>query len=259
MTQPHILITNDDGLHAPGIKALYLALKQIATVTVVAPVTEQSGVSQKITFTEPLRVLQIETNGSGITYGIHGTPSDCVQLGVNAILESPPDLIISGINQGANNALTTFHSGTAGAAREGALLGIPSIAVSLASHTSTDFSYASHIAVRTAQLILKYGLPQDTFLNINVPAKKKEEINGIRVTSLGMSRFRGKYKADNDHRGKGFYWMVGALINFDQDNPFSDTAALQDNAVSITPILLSQTNNAYIETLKQIVDTADFS
>ena len=176
MSLPSILVTNDDGIHAPGIQALVQSLKSIGTVTVVAPITEKSAVGHAITVSDPLRVTEVDHDGVFFGFAVNGTPADCVKIAVKCLLDRPPDLVISGINQGSNTATNVIYSGTVSAAAEGAIMGIPSMAVSLTSFTSKDFSYAGKVTCQIATEVLKKGLPPRTCLNINVPALPENEI-----------------------------------------------------------------------------------
>lgn len=248
-TMPKILITNDDGVHAKGLFALYDAVKALGDVTVVSPLLEQSGVGHAITMIEPLRILEIPLADNKIMYGLKGTPADCVKIAVNSLMDTPPDIVLSGINQGSNTALNVLYSGTVAAAREGAILGIPSAAISLASHTFGDFSYASEIAGKVARLLLSHPLPVNTMLNVNVPAVPAERITGIRITRQGMSRFKETYVKEADQRGKLFFWLTGQMKNLDIDDSLTDTHALSEQAVSITPIHFDLTDEPFRETL----------
>ncbi len=164
-----ILLTNDDGINAKGLTTLRESIKEIADVIVVAPETEQSAVGHAITLSDPLRVREVDRNGEFIGYAVNGTPADCVKIAVRAILKDPPDMIVSGINLGANIATNVIYSGTVSAATEGTILGIPSIAISLATFVNPDFSFAANFAKRLALATHENGLPDGTLLNVNVP------------------------------------------------------------------------------------------
>ena len=237
-----ILISNDDGIHSEGIKALARALRRVGEVYVVAPDRERSAVSHSLTIHRPLRVEQHATH----IYAIDGTPTDCINIAVNGILKKRPDLVVSGINKGGNLGDDVTYSGTVSAAMEGTLLGIPSIAISLASRGNFDFTLAARFAVRLARFVLKNGLPKDTLLNVNVP--EGVDIKGYRVTKQGK-RFYGDAVVEKvDPRGKKYYWIGGDILKWEggQDTDFQ---AVADQFISITPVHLDLTNYASFKEL----------
>ena len=170
----HVLISNDDGIAAPGIHALVKEIRKIAKVTVVAPDRQQSAVGHAITMNYPLRAIPYERDGEFFGYAVDGTPADAVKLGVRYLLKERPDLVVSGINHGSNTAINILYSGTVSAATEGTVLGIPSIAVSLTTYDEADFTYAAKFSARLAAVVLERGLPAGTLLNVNVPAVSPE-------------------------------------------------------------------------------------
>ena len=182
MSAPQILITNDDGIYAPGIKHLYNALDKLGDVHVVAPLAEKSAVGHAITVSEPLRVSKVERDGKFFGYAINGTPADCVKLAVKCILEKKPDIVVSGINQGSNTATNVIYSGTVSGAAEGVIMGIPAIAISLVSFTKEEFSYAEKIARYITSQVIEKGLPERTILNVNVPPVTENEIIDVVAT-----------------------------------------------------------------------------
>src|SRR5512135_16648 len=188
-----ILISNDDGIDAPGIYALVQEVRKIADVSVVAPDKQQSAVGHAITMNYPLRAVPFRKNNEFFGYAVEGTPADAVKLGVRFLLKQKPDLLLSGINHGSNTAINILYSGTVSAATEGTVLGIPSIAVSLTTHGQADFSYAARFAARLARRVLDEGLPQGTLLNVNVPAVPEPEIAGVRVTRQGSSSWEDTF------------------------------------------------------------------
>jgi 5'-nucleotidase len=165
----NILVCNDDGIDAPGLFTLVQELKRMGNVTVVAPDKQQSAVGHAITMQYPLRVKEFKKNGKFFGYAVQGTPADCVKLAVKALLPKAPDLVVSGVNHGANTAISIIYSGTVSAATEGTILGIPSIAVSLTTYAPADFRYAAKVARMVAEKVIAKGLPSGTLLNINVP------------------------------------------------------------------------------------------
>lgn len=243
----NILVTNDDGIHAPGIIALAHALQAIGTVTIVAPDREQSAVGHALTLHHPLRVSQL----ADLRYAVDGTPTDCVNLGIHTLLAERPDLVVSGINRGGNLAEDVTYSGTVSAAMEATLMGVPAIAVSLVTTgAGTNYAAAGTIAARIAKLVAHNGLPPDTFLNINVPDLPLEQINTPLVTCQGKRHFAGMIVDKVDPRGRNYYWIGSVEVNF-IDLPGTDFAAISRNHVSITPLHLDLTNHASIATLNK--------
>lgn len=230
-----ILLTNDDGIYADGIWALFKELKKIGDVTVVAPDTEQSSVGHSITLSYPIWIKKISRKGKFFGHAISGTPADCVKFATSVILKQKPDLVVSGINFGANDGCSVFYSGTVAGAREGALLGIPAMAISLATFDDPNFSYAAKIGSKLARAILKNKLTQGTFLNVNVPNVKPKNIKGIRITTQGDVPILGSFSKRRDPNLRDYYWMTGKSPACKND-PNVDTCALDRDYVTITPI-----------------------
>jgi 5'-nucleotidase len=243
-----VLISNDDGIHAPGIRALADAIRQIADVTIVAPDKQQSAVGHAITMSIPLRVHRVEENGALFGYAVDGTPADAVKLAVRAILSKKPDLVISGINHGSNTAISVIYSGTVSAATEGTILGIPSFAISLTTYGPADFSYAAEFAKKLALRVRDKGLPRGTLLNVNVPAVPASEIAGIMVTKQGKSIWNDEFEARRDPSNREYFWLKGDLLELDHDDDV-DQRAILNNKVSITPIHYDLTDYAMLDTL----------
>lgn len=250
MKKPSILITNDDGIYAPGILQLFKSLLDIGTVTVVAPLIEKSAVGHAITISDPLRVVEVERDGIFFGYAINGTPADCIKLGVQCIIEKKPDLIVSGINLGPNTATNIIYSGTVSAAAEAIIMGIPAMAVSLASFTSNNFTYAGKIANQLTKEILMNGLPDETLLNVNVPAVPESEINDIIVTRQGKGRYQEAFDKRTDPNNRTYYWLTGKKMLLDKDEDVDDLAVMHNN-VSITPIHYDLTNYEFLEELNK--------
>jgi 5'-nucleotidase len=244
-----VLLTNDDGIFAKGIEALYLALRTEHDVTVVAPETEQSAVGHAITLMDPLRIKPVYRNGSFFGHALNGTPADCVKLAVTELLKPPPELVVSGINMGANVGVNVIYSGTVSAATEGTLLGIPSIAVSLAAFESTNFEAATTITLRLIRLLQQFHLPPGVLLNVNAPDVPKEAVRGVRVTRQGDARFLDHYDRRVDPRNNVYYWLCGSVQNPDTDTD-TDAYAIAANYISVTPIHYDLTNHGMLETLK---------
>ncbi len=245
-----ILLTNDDGINAKGLTSLRESVKEIADVVVVAPETEQSAVGHAITLSDPLRVREVERNGEFIGYAVSGTPADCVKIAVRAILKNPPDMIISGINLGANIATNVIYSGTVSAATEGTILGIPSIAISLTTFVSPDFSFAASFAKKLALTTYENGLPDGTLLNVNVPNIHQDRIKGVSFTRQGNSRFREEFDKRTDPRGHIYYWQGGEMLFFDGDGD-ADSGVIRNDMISITPIHFDLTDYKFLEELRK--------
>lgn len=230
-----ILVSNDDGIDSAGIYSLVEALKEVAEVTVVAPHKEQSAVGHAITMQTPLRVFEYQKNGRFFGYAVDGTPADCVKIGIRNLMTSPPDLVVSGINHGSNTAINIIYSGTVSAAREAAIMEVPSIAISVASHQVKDFSYASKVAKHLAKEVYSKRLPLGTMLNVNVPNLSEAEIKGIVLTKQGKSKWDDIYEKRVDPYGRNYYWLTGNLMDVDM-NIDLDQAAIKNNYVSVSPI-----------------------
>lgn len=250
-----ILISNDDGLLANGIRALIEALAPCHDVFVVAPDRERSAAGHSLTLHTPLRVEEVNAKyGAKRCWMTTGTPGDCVKLAINAILEKDelPDLVISGINHGPNLGADILYSGTVSCAMEGAMMGYPSMATSLAS-MNTDFEAFKVSAEFVADLLNKIDIkriPPKTILNINVPGLEKEDIGGVAVTELGSRMFTDAYEKRIDPRGKVYYWMAGELINEPEDAA-TDIAAVRNNKISITPVTYEMTRTNIMQDLEE--------
>jgi len=244
----NILLTNDDGIHAEGLWALEKALASEHRTTVVAPDIERSAVGHSITLIHPLRVNRIQTNG-GRGYAVSGTPADCVKLAVVEIMESRPEMVVSGINPGPNVGINLNYSGTVSAAKEAALMGIPAIAVSQNPNPSNEYKVAANFVGILIAKIMENGLPQGTFLNVNVPACPQDQIKGVRVTRQGISRLQEAFYKRTDPRNQTYYWQGAETQIFDQD-PDTDGAVLCTNYISITPVQCDMTDYQAMEHLK---------
>jgi 5'-nucleotidase len=257
----NILISNDDGILAYGIRALVEALSPKHNVYVIAPDRERSAAGHSITIHTPLRVEEVEAEyGAKRCWMTTGTPGDCVKIGVNAILsnEELPDLVISGINHGPNLGRDILYSGTVSCAIEGALLGIQSIAVSLASlhFDYEDFKPAAEFTAKFIERLGDYKFPPKTVLNINVPGLEKDDISGIAITELGKRIFTDDYEKRIDPTGKVYYWMAGELIH-EPENANTDIAAVRNNKISITPITYDMTRKGFMTELENQLGKLD--
>ncbi|MBW2064762.1 MAG: 5'/3'-nucleotidase SurE [Deltaproteobacteria bacterium] len=245
-----ILLTNDDGIHAPGLWALYQELKDDFQVHIVAPETEMSAVGHAITLSLPLRVREISKNGAFYGYGVSGTPADCVKIAVQEILEEPPEVVLSGINLGANVGVNVLYSGTVSAATEGAFFGIRSAAISLNTRRDPDFTFAAGFSREIIRFMLRQGLRQGTALNVNIPAVSPSRIRGVSITRQGLGRFRERFERRVDPRGNIYYWLIGEIPSGDEDMD-ADTKALRMNMITITPITYDLTCREELERLKK--------
>ena len=246
--RPSILVTNDDGIFAPGIFSLWEAMAEIGDVTVVAPDTEKSAVGHAITITDPIRVEKVHRKNGFKGFAVKGTPADCVKIAGRSLMKTPPDLVISGINSGANVGSNIIYSGTVSAATEGTILGIPSIAISLNSIKGGDMIASQKVAINVATKVIANGLPEGILLNVNVPNIQEESIKGYRITKQGKLVFKDRFEKREDPRGKYYYWMKGEIIN--DTNSDTDGFALQNDFVSITPIHYQLTEESFLKTLQ---------
>lgn len=245
--KPKILVTNDDGVHSPGLHKLAAALRPLGDVVVVAPDRERSAASHALTLHKPLRVDKIKRQ----VYCLNGTPSDCVNLGVMTKLGGGrPVLIASGVNQGENLGDDVTYSGTVSAAIEGTLLGIPSMAISLVGGGKHGMETACRAAAKLAALVLEYGLPHDTLLNINVPDLPAAKIRGARITALGRRVFDEHSIIEKvDPRGKTYYWIGGNRDAW-RERTDTDHQAVADGLISVTPLHLDLTNYRVLDQLR---------
>lgn len=244
-----VLLTNDDGIFSKGIEALYLSLSVEHEVVVVAPETEQSAVGHAITFLNPLRVKPVQRNGSFFGYALSGTPADCVKIAMTELMKPPPQVVVSGINMGANVGVNVIYSGTVSAATEAAVLGAPSVAVSIDSFNTDDFSAATQIVMKLLRIIEKQGLPAGISLNVNVPNVPAAQVQGVRITHQGTMRCIESYDRRVDPRDNVYYWLCNSDILMDLD-PYADSCAIAQNHISITPIHHDLTHHASMELLK---------
>jgi 5'-nucleotidase len=243
-----ILISNDDGIHAPNLIELVKAINGLGEIWVVAPDREQSAVGHSITLSDPIRLYPAKVEYADYAFAISGTPADCVKLAITELMPDMPALVLSGINRGENTGISVIYSGTVSAATEGTINGIPSLAISLDSFTSTDYAYAGQIARHFAELTLQQGLPDGTLLNVNVPCLPPEKIKGIKVARQGRARFQETFLERDDPRGRRYYWMDGDKVAHKETD--TDGAALKEAYISITPIQLDLTHHAYIDEIK---------
>ena len=241
----HIMITNDDGIHAPGIRALAEAMKELGSVVVVAPDRERSAAGHSLTLHSPLRIFKLREGW----YAVDGTPTDCVNMGIHNMLPISPDLVVSGINHGANLGDDVTYSGTVAAAMEANLMGIPAIAFSLATFEKCDsFCDAAQIAVRIARQVISNRLPADTFLNVNIPNCQLADMQPTLITRQGKRSFIGKIVDKTDPRGRKYFW-IGSEEPDLNDEAGTDFHAIKRRHVSVTPLHLDLTNHKSLKIL----------
>jgi 5'/3'-nucleotidase len=247
------LLTNDDGIYAKGLSALYRELSKVAECLIVAPEIEQSAVGHAITMSRPLMVRAARKNGEFLGYAVAGTPADCVKIGIRELSDQPVDLVVSGINRGANVGVNVIYSGTVSAATEGAILGIPSMAVSLDTRRDADFSFAAKFA-RTMALFMMHHYPSKHIpLNINVPALPEKDIRGVAVTRQGTARFMDTFERRVDPRENVYYWLAGETRLSGGDEEGTDVLALSQGKISITPVYYDLTRYDVLEELRGTV------
>lgn len=244
-----ILLTNDDGIYAEGLRALYRCFADKYSVAVIAPDRERSAVGHGITLNAPIRSVKIETNGGYTGHAVSGTPVDCVKLGLLELLDEKPNMVVSGINPGANVGVNINYSGTVAAAKEAALYGIPSVAVSIAGKEPGYYKDAARFMALFVEEVFKKGLPGGTLLNVNLPDKPIGEIKGVRVNPHATAFSKEYVDKRIDPRNRVYYWH--GLDGFVSGKDLSvDEAALSLNLISITPIKCDATDYAAIEDLK---------
>lgn len=242
---PCILVTNDDGVYAPGIRALHEAVRHLGRAVIVAPEQDKSAVSHSLTMNRPLQVRRLEED----IYTLDGTPTDCTTIGMNKILPEKPVLLVSGINPGANLGDDISYSGTVSAAIEGTMYGIPSLAFSLAGEAPFSFEVAAGVAWKLASMALQFGLPDKTLLNINIPQRSAGEIRGIRFTRQGRRIYRNAIQETFDPWNRKHYWIGGGTVHWSGGEE-TDEQAVHEGYISVTPIQLDLTNHAGLDFLQ---------
>ena len=241
-----ILVTNDDGIHSPGLIALFKAMKELGDAYVVAPDRERSAVGHSLTLHRPLKVEELRER----VYSVNGTPTDAVVLGVHKVLPRKPDIVVSGINRGGNLGDDITYSGTVSAAIEGTILNIPSFAVSMPGDKNFHFETAASLAVVVARFIAENSLPYDTFLNVNVPNLTKDLIQGIKFTRQGKRIYDNSIQEVFSPRGDRHYWIGGGVPYWELAED-TDISAVEAGYVSVTPVYLDFTNYAALDFLRK--------
>jgi 5'-nucleotidase len=253
MERPLILVCNDDGITAPGIRNLIAVANRLGEVVVVAPDGPQSGMGHAITINSTLRCDRYKVDqGPQVEYACSGTPVDCVKLAVNVVLPRRPDLILSGINHGSNSSINVIYSGTMSAAVEGALEGIPSIGFSLCDYSwEADFSPALPYIEHLARTVLENGLPQGVCLNVNIPKHDGIAYKGVKVARMARANWEEEFDVRKDPRGKTYYWLTGQFVNYDGGED-TDEWALKHHYISVVPISFDMTAHQTLAALHNL-------
>jgi len=246
---PGILLSNDDGIEAPGLIALFDALRKVGTVTVAAPVREQSGISHGMTTRKLIPVRRSDRQGTK-WFGIDATPASCVRLALESLLPGRPDIVVSGINRGENVGLVTFYSATVAAAREAAFLRIPAIAVNLQSGESMDYAAAADFIAALVRELARRGFGEGLFLNINIPALPRDRIKGILVTRQDLRPTLEYFEKKETRGGQDMYWP--SYKTLDAGAGKTDIWAVRNGYIAITPLSLDQTDAGGLESLKNL-------
>jgi 5'-nucleotidase len=241
-TKPVILVTNDDGVTAPGIVNLVAAVKDLGKVVVVAPDKPQSGMGHAITIGQPLRLQKVNLFGNIEAWSCTGTPVDCVKLAVDKVLHRKPDLCVSGINHGANHSINVIYSGTMSAAVEAAIESIPSAGFSLLDYNiEADFTGARKYARLVVEHMLDTKLDKHTVLNVNIPSVPAELLNGLKICRQAYAKYEEDFLERQDPHGRMYYWLTGEFVNFDKGTD-TDVWALANNYVSVVPVQFDMTH-----------------
>jgi 5'-nucleotidase len=248
--KPLILVTNDDGITAPGLRTLIEVMKTIGDVVVVAPDSPQSGMGHAITVNSTLFVEKVKVGeGKQMEYSCSGTPADCVKLAVTQILDRKPDLCVSGINHGSNSSINVIYSGTMSAAIEAGIEGIPAIGFSLLDYSwNANFEAAKPYVKSIVENVLKEGLPKDVVLNVNIPNLLKQELKGIKICRQARANWEEEFDKRTNPQGRIYYWLTGKFVNLDHGED-TDEWALQNGYVSVVPVQFDLTAHHCIQTL----------
>jgi len=247
-----ILVTNDDGITAPGLRALVEAVQHLGEIYVVAPDSPQSGMGHAITINSPLRLDQVDMSGEHNWYQCSGTPVDCVKIAIDKILHRKPDLCVSGINHGSNSSINVIYSGTMSAAMEGAIEGIPSIGFSLLNYSlDADFSASIHYASQIASNVLSSGLPSGTLLNVNIPNLPLSSMKGVKVCRQANAKWVEEFDERLDPNKRKYYWLTGKFVNNDIGED-TDEWALANGFISLVPVQFDFTAHHAIPFLNQM-------
>jgi len=244
-----ILLTNDDGIFAPGLLAMYKVLAEDAKVDVVAPQAVHSGGSHSITIRHPLLWQRASVNDVFSGAGVEGTPADCVKLALNVLLDEKPDLVVSGINAGLNTGINVIYSGTVAAAIEAAMMGLPAVAVSLQFSQDMDFDYAARIAKPIIRQLVPHGLGPGQVCNINIPEMRPDWPRGVCVAPQSTRQIVDAFERRTDPNGREYYWLSGDYTNLDDDVD-TDRLTLREGYICVTPLQFNMTDNALLEDMR---------
>ena len=252
MKRPLILVTNDDGINAPGIRTLVSVIKDIGDVIVVAPDSPQSGMGHAITINSTLHSSKITPKNSEIIeYSCSGTPADCVKLAINELMPRKPDLCVSGINHGSNSSINVIYSGTMSAAIEAGIEGVPAIGFSLLDYSwNADFSQSKDFIRNITLNALNNGIPKGVVLNVNIPAVKKSDIKGVKICRQAKAYWVEEFDKRKNPLGQEYYWLTGKFVNKDQGED-TDEWALKNNYISIVPVEFDLTAHHAIQGLNE--------
>jgi 5'-nucleotidase len=249
--KPLILVTNDDGIYAPGITALAKIASRYGRIVVVAPDKPQSGMGHAITINSTLRIQKSNYHNAELEYSCSGTPVDCVKMAINHILKRRPDMILSGINHGSNSSINVIYSGTMSAAIEGALERTPSIGFSLCDYAmEADFTQADKLISRIIERNLKQRMPEGVCLNVNIPRLRSEDFKGIKVVRQARANWVERFEERKDPYGREYYWLTGEFVNFEPESNDTDEWALANGYISVVPTHSDLTAHHYLEHLK---------
>ncbi|GAB5565589.1 MAG: 5'/3'-nucleotidase SurE [Winogradskyella sp.] len=247
--RPLILITNDDGITAPGIRTLIAVMKTIGDVIVVAPDSPQSGMGHAITVNATLHLDKVKIEGDDTEYSCSGTPADCVKLAVREILKKKPDICVSGINHGSNSSINVIYSGTMSAALEAGIEGIPAIGFSLLDYNwNANFEHCKSYVKTITEQVLEHGLPDGVVLNVNLPNVSKAEIKGIKICRQARANWVEEFDKRTNPMGREYYWLAGKFVNEDNGED-TDEWALANNYVSVVPVQFDLTAHHTIQQL----------
>lgn len=252
--RPHILITNDDGILAPGIRHLWKALSELADVTIVAPATEQSAMSLAVTIRTPLRMEKVDWPEEANAWSVSGTPVDCVKMALSLLMKSPPDLIVSGINKGSNHGRNVLYSGTVAAVIEGTMQNIPGIAFSCTQFVKPKYHLTERFIPTIVSYVLEKGLPSDTFLNVNFP--DHQEIKGVKLTSQGKAYWAEspQKRGHPSEESYEYYWLGSKEAYFEEEEN-SDVAWLKKGYATAVPLRVRElTSHSWLQERKQQFD-----
>lgn len=246
------LLTNDDGIYARGLSALYSELSQVADCLIVAPEVERSAVGHAITIYQPLMVRRAMKDGNFLGYAVSGTPADCVKIGVKELSDKPVDMVVSGINLGHNTGISVLYSGTVSAATESVIMGIPALAVSLDTYKDADYTFAAQFVRKIVHMIAGNTWLRNTAVNVNVPALPREKIKGVTIVKQGREKYEEHFEKRTDPRDNAYYW-ISSEFRSDSGEQLTDVGALADGFITITPIHYDLTRYDMLGTLRDIL------